>query len=253
MAWSRGTGIFGEWLVDINLATVRGSFLSRMISMFRTLLSGLCLLSVASIAHGQPATAFEQLLSQFSRCDAQFFQSLNTAQLPAATLTVAKYGAVSAPKILNPLQEGGRYQAFEQPLLVNGVRLLGYYNEAQSLKSVGNLLFWGFIAEGEPREVAAALKPLLVDNHRLKADRSAMVRVEIRRVGDPIDSWRTEGLVGGGVATPFGFVERVLSIDKGIASAPISGRTTIFCSLQGTVTAPLLQVYRPDLNAHLLD
>ncbi|WP_167365707.1 hypothetical protein [Pseudomonas saponiphila] len=25
---------------------------------------------------------------------------------------------------MNPLQEGGRYQAFEQPLLVNGVRLL---------------------------------------------------------------------------------------------------------------------------------
>ncbi|MGZ0781653.1 hypothetical protein ACXM5X_01575 [Pseudomonas saponiphila] len=44
---------------------------------------------------------------------------------------------------MNPLQEGGRYQAFEQPLLVNGVRLLGYYNEARSLKSVGNLLFWG--------------------------------------------------------------------------------------------------------------
>ncbi|WP_260627372.1 hypothetical protein [Pseudomonas protegens] len=247
-----GIGIFDKWLVDINLATVRSSFLSRMISMFRTLLSGLCLLSVASIAHGQPATASEQLLSQFSRCDAQFFQSLNTAQLPAATLTVAKYGAVSAPKVLNPLQEGGRYQAFEQPLLVNGVRLVGYYNEARSLKSVGNLLFWGFIAEGEPHEVAAALKPLLVDNHRLKADRSAMVRGEIRRVGDPIDSWRTEGLAGG-VATPFGFVERVLSIDKGISNAPIAGRTTIFCSLQGTVTAPLLQVYRPDLNAHLLD
>ena len=68
--------------------------------------------------------ASEQLLSQFSRCDAQFFQSLNTAQLPAATLTVAKYGAVSAPKVLNPLQEGGRYQAFEQPLLVNGVSSL---------------------------------------------------------------------------------------------------------------------------------
>lgn len=61
---------------------------------------------------------------------------------------------------MNPLQEGGRYQAFEQPLLVNGVRLLGYYNEARSLKSVGNLLFWGGIAEGEPHEVAAALNPL---------------------------------------------------------------------------------------------
>ncbi|WP_256244330.1 hypothetical protein [Pseudomonas sp. PH1b] len=221
--------------------------------MFRTLLSGLCLLGVASIAHGQQATSPEQLLTQFSRCDGQFFQALNTVQPPPATLSLVKYGPVSAPKVLNPLQEGGRYQAFEQPLVIKGVRLVGYYNEAQSLKSVGNLLFWGFVAEGEPKDVTAALKPLLVDSVRLRADRSAMTRVEIRRVGDPIQQWRTEGLAGGGVATPFGFVERVLSIDKGTASAPISGRTTIFCSLQGTVTAPLLQVYRPDLNAHLLD
>ncbi|MGC5700088.1 hypothetical protein J4P02_07760 [Pseudomonas sp. NFXW11] len=221
--------------------------------MFRSLLSGLCLLGAAGLVHGQPLSPAEQLLNDFSRCDGQFFKALNSAQLPPNSLSLAQYGAVKAPKVLNPLQEGGRYQAFEQPLLVNGVRLLGYYNEARSLKSVGNLLFWGFIAEGEPREVAAALKPLLVDNARLQADRSAMTRAEIRRVGDPIEQWRTQGLAGGGVATPFGFVERVLSIDKGIANAPIAGRTTIFCSLQGTVTAPLLQVYRPDLNAHLLD
>ena len=32
-------------------------------------------------------------------------------------------------------------------LLFGGMACLaGYYNEAQSLKSVGNLLFWGFVA-----------------------------------------------------------------------------------------------------------
>ncbi|UCZ82167.1 hypothetical protein LGQ10_17500 [Pseudomonas sp. L5B5] len=221
--------------------------------MFRSLLSGLCLLGVASVAHGQPATSPEQLLSDFSRCDAQFFQSLNTAQLPVGTLNLAQYGAVKAPRVMNPLQEGGRYQAFEQPLVVKGVRLVGYYNEAMSMKSAGNMLFWGFVAEGQPKDVAASLKPLLADNARVKDERGAFSRVDIRRVGDPIQKWRTEGLVGGGVATPFGFVERVLSIDKGVDQEPIAGRTTIFCSLQGTVTAPLLQVYRPDLNAHLLD
>ncbi|ERO66007.1 hypothetical protein [Pseudomonas piscis] len=221
--------------------------------MFRSLLSGLCLLGVASIAQGQQATSPEQLLSDFSRCDAQFFQSLNTTQLPAGTLSLAQYGAVKAPQVMNPLQEGGRYQPFAQPLVVKGVRLVGYYNEAMSMKSVGNMLFWGFVAEGTPQDVAARLKPLLTDNARLKDDRGAFSRVEIRRVGDPILQWRTQGQAGGGVATPFGFVERVLSIDKGIDKEPIAGRTTIFCSLQGTVTAPLLQVYRPDLNAHLLD
>ena len=68
-----------------------------------------------------------------------------------------------------------------------------------------------------------------------------------------VGQWRTEGLTGPGVATPFGFVDRVLMVDKGDAKPPLAGHTTVFCSLQGTVTAPLVRVYRPDLNAHLLD
>lgn len=101
--------------------------------------------------------------------------------------------------------------------------------------------------------MAARLKPLVANNSRFTERRTAFSRVEIRRVGDPINQWRTEGLTGPGVATPFGFIERVFTVDKGDTALPIDGRTTIFCSLQGTVTPPLLQVYRPDLNAHLLD
>ncbi|QLL13830.1 hypothetical protein H0I86_01700 [Pseudomonas chlororaphis subsp. aurantiaca] len=224
-----------------------------MISMFRSLLSGLCLLAFTSVAHGKDAATPEQLLAEFSRCDAQFFETLNNSRLPAGTLSLARSGSVMAPKVMNPLQEGGRYQAFDQPLVVNGVRLVGYYNEAQSLNKLGSFLFWGFVAEGEVKDVAASLRPLVANNARLVPQRTAFSRVEIRRVGDPIQQWRTEGLSGPGVATPFGFVERIFTVDKGVAEAPIAGRTTIFCSLQGTVTAPLLQVYRPDLNAHLLD
>lgn len=218
--------------------------------MLRPLLSALCLLALASQAQGQTTAATpDQLFSDFSRCDARFFETLNTASLPAGTLRVAKQGNVSAPVVMNPLQEGGRSQAFEQPLVVNGVRLVGYHNEAMSLPNVGNLLFWGFVAEGSVSDVAERLKPLIADHARLVAERGSVSRADIRRVGDPIGQWRTEGLAGPGVATPFGFVERTLSLEKG----PTEGRTKIFCSLQGTVTPALLQVYRPDLNANLLD
>lgn len=221
--------------------------------MFRTLLAGLCTLTLVSTAQAQTVTTPEQLLSEFSRCDASFFESLRDARLPAGSLRLADYGSVKAPSVMNPLQEGGRYQPFDTPLVVNGVRLVGYYNEAQSLNTIGDLLFWGFIAEGEPKDVAARLTPLVANNSRFTEQRGAFNRVEIRRIGDPINQWRTEGLTGPGVATPFGFVERIFVVDKGDSALPISGRTTIFCSLQGTVTPPLLQVYRPDLNAHLLD
>jgi len=226
---------------------------SRMILMFRSLFSGVALLAVACTVHARTVTTPEQLLTEFSRCDAHFFESLRDARLPAGTLRLSDYGSVKAPTIMSPLQEGGTYQHFETPLIVNGVRMVGYYNQAQTIKDVGNFLFWGFVADGSPQEVAAKLKPLIVDNARFVSQGKAITRAEIRRVGDPIGQWRTEGLTGPGVATPFGFVDRVLMVDAGDTSPSLVGHTTVFCSLQGTVTAPLLQVYRPDLNAHLLD
>ena len=224
--------------------------------MFRSVFSGVALLAVTAAcnaAQTQVVTTPEQLLTELSRCDAHFFESLRDARLPADTLRLSQYGSVKAPTILNPLQEGGTYQRFEKPLIVNGVPMIGYYNQAQTMNNVGNFLFWGFVADGPPQEVAEKLKPLIVDNTRFISEGKAIARAEIRRVGDPIGQWRTQGLTGPGVATPFGFVDRVLMVDKGDATPPLTGHTTVFCSLQGTVTAPLLQVYRPDLNARLFD
>ncbi|MFJ3469856.1 hypothetical protein [Pseudomonas sp. NPDC090201] len=221
--------------------------------MFRPLLSGIGLLAIACTAQAQAVSTPEQLLTEFSRCDASFFEGLRDARLPAGTIRLGDYGKVKAPTVMNPLQEGGNYQAFENPLMVNGVRMVGYYNQAQTIKDAGNFLFWGFVADGTPTEVAARLKPLIVDNSRFVPMGKTFTRAEIRRIGDPINQWRTEGLTGPGVATPFGFVDRVLMVDNGDTTPPLGGHTTVFCSLQGTVTAPLLQVYRPDLNAHLLD
>ncbi len=223
--------------------------------MFRSVFSGVALLAVAAagVVQAQTITTPEQLLTELSRCDAQFFESLRDARLPADTLRLSEYGSVKAPTIMNPLQEGGTYQRFEAPLIVNGVSMVGYYNQVQTINDVGNFLFWGFVADGSPDEVAAKLKPLIVDNARFVRQGEAITRAETRRVGDPIGQWRTEGLTGPGVATPFGFVDRVFMVDAGAATPPLAGHTTVFCSLQGTVTAPLLQVYRPDLNARLLD
>jgi hypothetical protein len=224
-----------------------------MIHMLRPLLFGASLLAVACTAHAQPATTPEQLFSEFSRCDASFFESLRDARLPAGTIRLGDYGKVKAPTVMNPLQEGGNYQAFENPLMINGVRVVGYYNQAQTIRDTGNFLFWGFVADGTATEVAAKLKPLIVDNSRFVKEGKTFSRAEMRRIGDPISQWRTEGLTGPGVATPFGFVDRVLTVDDRDTTPQLAGHTTVFCSLQGTVTAPLLQVYRPDLNAHLLD
>nr|WP_294973470.1 hypothetical protein [uncultured Pseudomonas sp.] len=207
----------------------------------------------AATANAQDETP-EQLFSTFSRCDASFFQALqaNPATV-AAHMELSSQNGVSSPRVANRLQEGGRYQAFREPLVVNGVRLLGYYDEAMTLSEVGNFLFWGFVAEGDVEQVAGKLRPLVANNARFVTQRNAVTRPEMRRVGDPIQNWRTENLPGPGNATPFGNVERILSVESGGDKPPFAGGSKVFCSLQGTVTAPLLQVYRPDLDAHLFD
>ncbi|MFF7707703.1 hypothetical protein [Pseudomonas sp. NPDC007930] len=222
-------------------------------SMYRLFLPAAAALAMACAPHAQAADAATQVFSAFSHCDSQLFSTLAKVQLPAATVVLSRQGDVASPRVMNPLQPGGRYQAFEHPLVVNGVRLTGYYNEASSLGEQGNLLYWGFTAEGDAKTVAERLAPLIADHARMGLERGEQVRSEMRRVGDPIDQWRTDNPIGSGVATPFGFVERVLEISGKDTTPELRGQVTLLCSLQGTVTAPLLQVYRPDLNAHLLD
>jgi hypothetical protein len=195
----------------------------------------------------------EQLFQKFAQCDDGFFRALPAeASALASNLTLAVHDGVASPNVGDRLLEGGRYQAFATPLEVQGVRLVGYYDEASSVNGMGDFLFWGFVAEGSVDEVQERLRPLIVDAGRLTKRGESWARVEMRKIGDPMLKWRTEGLAGAGVPTPFGQVERVLLVEPG-KEPPFNGRVKVMCSLQGTVTPPLLQVYRPDLNAHLLD
>lgn len=88
-----------------------------MILMFRSLFSGVALLTVGAVctAQAQTVTTPEQLLTECSRCDAQFFESLRDARLPAGTLRLSDYGSVKAPSIMSPLQEGALTNTSKRP------------------------------------------------------------------------------------------------------------------------------------------
>lgn len=211
----------------------------------------LCLsASSAMAASNTPTdTAFEAdaraALVAFSRCDATFFQLL--AAKPTAlgsAVALSTVGAVSTPTVADPLSESGRIQNFEGKVRAGGLNLLAWRNEVSYDATMGAFLWWGFDVEGSTERVAQAINQLVPQESRLlKLSPALWARAEKRRIGDPINAWRS-GADQGTVAEK-GTVERILMVE----AHEQPNRTKLYCSLQGSVTAPLLQQVRPDLPA----
>lgn len=159
-----------------------------------------------------------------------------------ASVEVKNRGKAATIAVENPLAEKGRDQVFREPLDVDGLRLLAWHDEVSYDVDLGAFLYWGFKAEGSLKAVAGKINAILPSSGRLVDEGNVWARAEIRMVGDPVDSWRSSG-AGSGSVTAKGRVERVLVLESGAA-----GQTNVFCTLQGSVTPPLLQTLRPDLT-----
>ncbi|MPT28973.1 MAG: hypothetical protein E2602_19165 [Achromobacter sp.] len=209
-----------------------------------TLLASLFLLaaSSASATGSSPASASEAL-RLFVRCDASLFNALKEKpNLFGTAVEVKKRGQAATIVVENPLAEKGRDQVFARPLDVDGVRLLAWHDEVSYDVELGAFLYWGFKAEGGINAVAEKINAFLPDSRKLVDEGNAWARSEIRTVGDPINSWRPSG-TGTGTVAPKGSVERALMVD-----VDPTGQIYIYCTLQGSITPPLLQILRPDLT-----
>jgi hypothetical protein len=207
-----------------------------------TLLASLFLLaaSSASATGSSPASASEAL-RLFARCDASLFNALKeNPNLLGTAVEVKKRGKAAAIVVENQLAEKGQDQVFARPLDVDGVRLLAWHDEVSYDVEFGAFLYWGFKAEGSINAVAQKINALLPTSRKLVDEGNAWARSEIRKVGDPVDSWQPSGT---GALTPKGSVERALMLEVDAA-----GQIYIYCTLQGSITPPLLQILRPDLT-----
>lgn len=209
-----------------------------------------CSMSVAALAAstGNLATlsdteAANAALVAFTQCDQSFFTALALKpQSFGFGVAVSTAGNVASPTVTDPLSDKGRVQTFEKPVEVGGLKLLAYRNEVSYDVNMGAFLWWGFDVEGTVNSVAQAANQLLKPEQKLIKEGGMWARSEYRRVGDPLDSWRRGGQ-GNGTVTEKGVVERVLIVEE----HDIKGRTKLYCTLQGSVTPPLLQRVRPDL------
>jgi len=210
-----------------------------------TLFASILLLATfsASAAGSSPASANEAL-RLFARCDASLFYALKeNPNLFGTAVEVKNRGKAATIAVGNPLSEKGRDQVFREPLDVDGLRLIAWRDEVSYDTKLGGFLFWGFKAEGDLKTVAKKINAVLPASGKLVDAGDVWARAEIRMIGDPVDSWRPSRAAGG-TATSKGSVERVLLLESEAA-----GQTSVFCTLQGSITPPLLQALRPDLTS----
>mgnify|MGYP001250012830 CR=1 FL=1 len=206
------------------------------------LLAALLLSASASYAQDKAAVNQpEEGLRLFAQCDAAFFQMLKKhPDLFGSSIQIESRGDVATVAVPNALSQKGHEQMFKNPLNVAGLRLLAWHNEVAYDVDIGGLLFWGFRIEGNPASVAKKVNAILPEGRKLASVGPLWARAEKRSIGDPIDVWQPGG--NAGVATKKGTVERVLVVDE---DEP--GTSSLYCSLQGSVTALLLHKLRPDL------
>ncbi|SFN61925.1 hypothetical protein SAMN05660284_01915 [Formivibrio citricus] len=202
------------------------------------------LVANSALSAGQetpPQNSGTEALRHFAQCDASFFNTLKKhPNTFGPSVHVANRGSAATIVVANPLSKKGNEQYFSHPPQINDLRLVAWHNEVSYDVDMGGFLYWGFKVDGDPTSVAKKINSLLPDTRKLVHTGKEWVRSEVRSIGDAIDTWHAGGISG--TVTPRGSVERALIVEGESPSV-----TTVYCSIQGSITAPLLKRLRPDL------
>jgi hypothetical protein len=202
----------------------------------------LAFFSPPSIAESDTSHALGlEALSLFAQCDASFFNALKKQpDMLGSEVKIQNRGSSATITVNDPLSEKGSEQHFKSPVVINGLRLIAWHNNIEYNVTMGGFLFWGFKVNGDPDAVAKTINAMLPDSRKVTKSGPGWARGEIHNIGDPFDVWHPGG--AGGTVAAKGTVERVLLIEQ---ESPLE--TNVYCSLQGSITAPLLQQSRPDI------
>ncbi|MDF3934333.1 hypothetical protein [Pseudomonas citronellolis] len=186
--------------------------------------------------------ALEDTFRAFSQCDAQFFSSLQSHAADwQAFAPLKQSGDLAWISVKDRSSDASNSVALDKAPTLAGLKLLSYYDESSDLGTLGYYLYWGFLVDARPEQVARQLTPLIADRDRLRQDGRSYVRSEVS-VGGRWQAMRTQS----GQAPGTQRVERVLLIEP---EGPKGERTRVSCSLQGAVDGALLARMRPDIPA----
>jgi hypothetical protein len=204
-----------------------------------------CSAFVAESKSADPST--NVLLSDLTRCDRTFFETLKKERDAFATVlrfnnaTTVAYFRV--PDRADPQRSLLRFSA---PIRIGTVEVVGYFDEVMGFGESGLALSWGFLVGAPIVEVVSSTESLIWEGKRLRKDNAVHVRSEVWDHSKASNGWMSAIAVAD-KAPAVGTVERVLLIESFDEDKSL---TRFGCSLQGSVTPEMLRSERPDLGAN---
>lgn len=206
-------------------------------------LHALLLLAAATSAAAQDAEP-DLFFSALSKCDRSFFEKLEEHRGTLEKLAPMRSSGQSASfKVPSPEHRTNSRVMFAKPPVVEGLRVVGYFDEVLDIPNGMSSYAWGYLIASDVEETAKKLHGLIWDPMRLRKDGPIYVRSEIWSHDKPDAGWARASTESG--VPKRGTVERVLLIE------PYDGETAFVrfgCAMQGNITEPLLRAVRPDLR-----
>lgn len=199
--------------------------------------------AVAVQAHGHGAEPAPTLIGALSSCQKGFFAAIEAKRDVLSPLTTVKQRSAGTAFIVVPdrAKEDASFVRFSAPYQDADVPLIAYFDEVRDLGAQGKYYSWGFVVPGEVDAIAKQVAPRLAESKRVRFADGVFVRSDRWENGH----WQADDQLAGDTPPAPGTVERVLLIEDAAPEFP--GAVRVGCSLQGSVTAQMLAMERPDL------
>ena len=206
---------------------------------WRQICTSLALMALTQAPHAQ---SVEDTFRAFTACDAGLFQSI-AHNKPEWRKHADLSGNESVAWISTPDRQavGGNVRALSTPPEVAGLPLTHYVDESEHWGSNSHLYRWGFKVMGSLAMVANKLTPLVLDKEHLLEDEGGYLRTELKFSGKP---WLPLTTPSSAAPQPL-TVTRTLTLEKDPA---LPNTVQVLCTLQGDVSAEVLQTLRPDID-----
>lgn len=177
----------------------------------------------------------ESLPESLLHCDSRFFSELYVQQ--HALRQVSPMAADNAHHAWFILPDNKNDTVwFTYPVKAGALSIIGYSVQASDLEEMGKYYYWGLVFS-ESREAVMAALP---GANWQKAGEEYFSNPLIKRASDA--GWQPNTGAAGGIAPAKGSVEKLAMLSE------INGKSTLLCSVQGSVTAADLKPIRPDLQ-----
>ncbi|WP_238981775.1 hypothetical protein [[Enterobacter] lignolyticus] len=177
----------------------------------------------------------ESLPESLLHCDSRFFSELYAQQ---HTLRQVSPMAADNDHHAWFILPGNKSDTvwFTYPIKAGALSIIGYTAQASDLEEMGKYYYWGLVFS-ESREAVMAALP---GANWQKAGEEYFSNPLIKRSSDA--DWQPNTGAASGIAPAKGSVEKLAMLSE------INGKSTLLCSVQGSVTAADLKPIRPDLQ-----